>query len=71
MRPWLISMQRYCKLVSYYNENKLQGLQINVFSEWGVLDFEMFVVILQAEAVVLPACALNCVFYERAWQLLF
>ena len=49
VRPWLISMQRYCKLVSYYNENKLQGLQINVFSEWEVWVFGMFEVILHRQ----------------------
>ena len=32
---------------------------------------ELFVVPLQVEVAVLSACALNCVFYERAWLLLF
>ena len=38
-------------------------------SDYFVL--ELFVVPLQVEAAVLSACALNCVFYERAWLLLF
>jgi hypothetical protein len=32
---------------------------------------ELFVVPLQVEVAVLSACALNCVFYKRAWLLLF
>ena len=49
----------------------MQALQIKDFFRMEVWVFGMFVVPLQVEVAVLPARALNCVFYERAWLLLF